>query len=309
VPLRIAQRLGEMRVRLEPPTEPYRRIAKRPLAFARRIGQHDISGLSAELAYRFFLALFPFVIFLAALGAFIARGLGLADPSGEILRAFGAALPAEVAALMGEELRTIMERTDAGLLTFGALAALYVATGGTNAALKGVQRAYGLNVTRPIWRAYPLGIALTLGGGTLIVVLFVLLVGLEVAGATAAGRSGVEPAWPALMAVRWAIAIPVLVLVSGTLYRIGTVLRPPLRAVLPGAGLFALAWLAVTYLFALYVDTLGTYGATYGALAGVAGLLVWLYLSAFVLLLGAELTGSLFDRSAAADTPSAPRQP
>ena len=290
-------------------TEPYRRIAERPLAFARQIGRHDIAGLSAELAYRFFLALFPFVIFLAALGAFIARSLGVADPSGEILRAFGAALPAEVAPLVGEELRRIVERSDAGLLSFGALAALYVATGGTNAALKGVQRAYGLSVTRPVWRAYPLAIGLTLGGGTLIVILFVLLVGLEIPGASAALRLGLEPAWRAVLGLRWVLAVPVLVLVAGTLYRIGTVFRPPLRAVLPGAGFFALAWLAATYLFALYVDTLGTYGATYGTLAGVAGLLVWLYLSALLLLLGAEITGSLFDPSATAGTPAATRQP
>jgi len=279
-------------------TEPYRRIAERPLAFARRIARHDIAGLSAELAYRFFLALFPFVIFLAALGAFIARS-----------RAFGAALPAEAAPLVGEELRRIVERSDAGLLSFGALAALYVATGGTNAALKGVQRAYGLSVTRPVWRAYPLAIGLTLGGGTLIVILFVLLVGLEIPGASAALRLGLEPAWRAVLGLRWVLAVPVLVLVAGTLYRIGTVFRPPLRAVLPGAGFFALAWLAATYLFALYVDTLGTYGATYGTLAGVAGLLVWLYLSALLLLLGAEITGSLFDPSATAGTPAATRQP
>jgi len=309
VPLRIAERLGEMRVRLEPRTEPYRRIAERPLAFAQRIGRHDIGGLAAELAYRFFLAIFPFAIFLTALGAFIARGLGLADPSGGILRAFGAALPAEVATFVGDELRRIVERQDAGLLSFGAVGALYVATGGTNAALKGIQRAYGLSAARPFWRAYPLAIGLTLGGGTLIVALFVLFVVVEVAGHDTAARLGLEPAWRALVALRWALALPVMVLVAGTLYRIGTVLRPPLRAVLPGAGLFALAWLAVTYLFSLYVETLGTYGATYGALAGVAGLLVWLYMSAFVLLLGAELTGSLFDRSAAGGTPSATRQP
>src|SRR5439155_24991438 len=56
-------------------------IAAPPLAFGRRLGAHDVAGLAAELAYRFFLALFPFVIFLAALGAFVARAAGVADPS------------------------------------------------------------------------------------------------------------------------------------------------------------------------------------------------------------------------------------
>jgi uncharacterized BrkB/YihY/UPF0761 family membrane protein len=85
-------------------------------------------------------------------------------------------------------------------------------------------------------------------------------------------------------------------------------MRPPWRAILPGAALFAVGWLLATYLFALYVNALGNYGATYGALGGVAGLLVWLYLSGFVLILGAEVTGSLVDdaeRPPASDAPPA----
>ena len=292
---RIAERYNDPAASWRPAADRVTRIAAGPAAFARRLGQHDIGGLSAELAYRFFLALFPFVIFLAALGAFIARAVGVADPSGEILRTFGAALPAEVAKLVGDELRRIVEHSDAGLLSFGAVAALYVATGGTNAALKAVERALGVTRKRPVWRAYPLAIALTIAGSALIVLLFVLFVGLEVAGADAAVRLGIEPAWRALLILRWVLAIPVLMIVAGTLYRVGTVLRPPLRAILPGAALFAVGWLLATYLFALYVNALGNYGATYGALGGVAGLLVWLYLSGFVLILGAEITGSLLD--------------
>jgi membrane protein len=65
--------------------------------------------------------------------------------------------------------------------------------------------------------------------------------------------------------------------------------------VLAGAFLFAVAWLGVTAIFALYVNTIANYGATYGTLAGVAGLLVWFYFSALVLVLGAELTGWLIE--------------
>jgi membrane protein len=306
---RVAERYNDPAARWRPAADRVARIAARPATFVRRLGQHDIGGLSAELAYRLFLALFPFVIFLAALGAFLARAVGVADPSGEILRTFGAALPAEVAKLVGDELRRIVEHSDAGLLSFGAVAALYVATGGTNAALKAVERAFAVTRKRPFWRAYPLAIALTIGGSALLVVLFLLFVGLEVAGTDAAVRLGIEPAWRALLILRWVLAIPVLMAVAGTLYRVGTVLRPPLRAILPGAALFAVGWLLATYLFALYVNALGNYGATYGALGGVAGLLVWLYLSGFVLILGAEITGSLFDTPEVPPAPAVPEAP
>lgn len=289
------QRLSERFARFRRLADVPLRIAERPLRFGQRIGRHDVPGLSAELAYRFFLALFPFVIFLAALGAFVARALGIADPSGEILRSFGAALPAEVATLVGDELRRIVERQDAGLLSFGALAALWIATGGTNAIFKALNRAYELRETRPFWRVYAMAIGLTLGGGTLIVIVFIALLGAQVAGADIAARLGLELLWRALLPVRWALAVLVLTLGTATLYRLGTAVRPPWRAALPGGLLFAVAWLGFTFLFAWYVDTVADYGATYGALAGVAGLLAWLYVSAFVLLLGAELTASLFE--------------
>jgi membrane protein len=262
-----------------------------------RVRRHDVGGIAAGLAYRFFLALFPFAIFLTALGAFVARALGITDPTGEVLRVFGSTLPAEVAAIVDDELRSLVERPDAGLLSFGAVAALWIATGGTSAFLKALHRVYGPERGRPFWRQYALALGLTLAGGWLILGLFVLFVGLQVGGGRIATSLGLEPVWEALLVLRWLLAVPVLVAVAGTLYRIGTPARPPWRGVLAGAAVFAVVWLAVTWLFALYVDILGSYGATYGTLAGVAGLLVWLYTSGFVLLLGAEITGWWFDRA------------
>ena len=134
---------------------------------------------------------------------------------------------------------------------------------------------------------------LTLAGGWLVVALFVLFLGVQFTGAEVATHLGVEPLWRALLLVRWLLAIPVLILVSGTLFRIGTVARPSWRPVLAGAGAGSIAWVVVTVVFSVYVDRIGSYGATYGALAGVAGLLVWLYLSGFVFLIGAEITAFL----------------
>ena len=300
---RVARRAADLRTALD---------ARAPivLGLVGRVGRHDVGGIAGELAFRFFLALFPFAIFLTALGAFVARALGITDPTGEVLRVFGSTLPAEVAAIVDDELRRVVERPDAGLLSFGAVAALWVATGGTSALLKALHRVYGAERSRPFWREYALALGLTLAGGWLILGLFVFFVGLQVGGGRIATRLGVEPAWQALLVLRWLLAVPVLVAVAGTLYRIGTPVRPPWRGVLGGAAVFAVVWLAVTWLFALYVDVLGSYGATYGTLAGVAGLLVWLYLSGFVLLLGAEITGWWLDRAQArrASQPSAVRR-
>jgi membrane protein len=248
--------------------------------------------LAAELAYRFFLALFPFAIFLTALAGFAAKALGATDPSGDVLRTFGQALPAEVAPVIGDELRAVIDRRDPALISIGAIAALITATGGTNAILKGLARVYQVR-TRPLIQGTVLAVGLTLAGGWLVVGLFVVFFAVQLTGAQVAQTLGVEPLWRALLVVRWLLAIPVLIVVSATLYRVGTTARPSWRAVLAGAALGSIAWVVVTVVFSYYVDRIGSYGATYGALAGVAGLLVWLYLSGFVLLLGGEVSAFL----------------
>jgi membrane protein len=189
-------------------------------------------------------------------------------------------------------LRAVIDRRDAGLLSIGAIAALITATGGTNAILKGLARVFEVR-PRPLVRGTLVALGLTLAGGWLVVALFVLFLGVQFTGAEVATRLGVEPLWRALLVVRWLLAIPVLILVSGTLFRIGTVARPSWRPVLAGAVAGSIAWAVVTVVFSFYVDRIGSYGATYGALAGVAGLLVWLYLSGFVFLIGAEITAFL----------------
>jgi membrane protein len=136
-------------------------------------------------------------------------------------------------------------------------------------------------------------LGLTLAGGWLVVALFALFLSVQLTGAEAATRLGIEPLWRALLVVRWLLAIPVLIAVSAVVYRVGAVVRPAWRAVLVGAVVGSIAWVLVTVVFAVYVDRIASYGATYGALAGVAGLLVWLYLSGFVFLLGAEVTAFL----------------
>ncbi len=71
----------------------------------------------------------------------------------------------------------------------------------------------------------------------------------------------------------------------------------PFRLYTPGAVLFTSAWLVMTYLLGLYVGNLGSYNATYGALGGVVVLLLWLYLTGFLILLGAEVNAALARQS------------
>src|SRR3982751_3090098 len=105
------------------------RIGKRVISGVQR---DDVAGMAAELAYRFLFAIFPFGIFVAALSAFIANAVGFKDPTGEIMGALGDNLPPHLAAGVKPQLEAVLGTTRPGLLTIGAVTALWAATGGTN---------------------------------------------------------------------------------------------------------------------------------------------------------------------------------
>ncbi|HKG57306.1 MAG TPA: YihY/virulence factor BrkB family protein [Candidatus Limnocylindrales bacterium] len=275
----------------------YRGIAE---DFIEQVRTDDALGLAAELAYRFLFALFPFGIFVAALAAFVASWFGT-DPSGAILRGLGDNLPRDVASSIRPELTRILGSTRPGLLSVGALGAVWAATSGTLALIKTMNRAYDVQETRPTWVRYGTAIGLTVIGGAAIVASFVTLVGGALLTTALTDRAGVsEGASAGLTLLRWPLVFAMLVGAVAVLVRIAPNARPPWRMALAGGAIFAVGWIVATWLFALYVGNFGGYDATYGALAGFAVLMLWFYITALVLIASAELTGVLTKRLAPA---------
>lgn len=251
-------------------------------------------GLAAELAFRFMFATFPFALFLAALGAFVAGWLGVANPTARIISTLGDSIPANVAGPLNTQLADILDHTQPALLSVGALFTLYSAAGGFNALMKAMNRAFGVTDTRQLPTRIAIDVALTLVGGIGIVFAAAAVVGGTLITTDLAGRAGVGGAtWTALSLLRWPLAFAVLLIAVGSLFRYASCVRPPWRWALVGAAAFAVAWLIVTYGFGVYVARVGGFDATYGALGGVIVLMLWYYLSAILLVCAAELTALL----------------
>jgi membrane protein len=261
--------------------------------------RHDVIGLSAELAYRFFLALFPFLIFLVALGAAIAATLGQADPSRDVVRQLTASLPPEASALIAPELERLIAGEHPALLSLGGIFALVFATGGTNALIKALDRVAELADHRTFAGRYALALLMTLVGAAGLVVSTSLLVGGQLILSRALDASALGVLAGALPFGGWLVSLVLVGAVAAILYGLLPARRPRPRAVLPGATAFALAWTVATLGFGIYVTDFGRYSVTYGTLAGVAVLLIWLYLSALLLLAGAELNVALEDERGA----------
>jgi membrane protein len=263
-----------------------------------RIGKHfladvkrdDVSGLAAELAYRFLFAIFPFGIFVAALTAFIAPMLGFKDPTGQILGAIGDNLPADVASGIKPQLEAVIGTTRPGLLTIGAVAALWAATGGTNALIKAMNRAYEVEETRSFIPKTARAVGLTLLASVGLLGAFVTIVGASLLTAEVAGRLNLDPGVvTAIGLLRWPVVFAGLSLAVAALYKLAPNFRAPWRWCVAGGAIFSVGWLIATAAFGFYVANFGSYANTYGALGGVIVLMLWFYLSAMVLVGSAAL--------------------
>jgi membrane protein len=277
-------------------TDRLREIATR---FVKSFREDDVPGLAAELAYRFLFAVFPFGLFVAALGAFVAGWLGIQNPAQQILDALGDNLPPDLASTLAPELERVIGTARPGLVSFGAIAALWAATGGTNALIKAMNRAYDVEDTRPFWRKLLVAVGLTLLGSVGILVSFVTIVGGALITEQVAEQFGLSgQAWTVLSLLRWPAVFLVLVVAVALLYRLAPNVRTPWRWVFAGAALFAVGWLVATAAFGWYVANMGNYGATYGALGSVIVLMLWFYLTAILLVAAATLaivTASVVD--------------
>jgi membrane protein len=254
-------------------------------------GDDNIGLVAAGVAFYGFLALVPLLASFVLIYGFVA------DP-GDVardMRALTAMIPTQAAELIGEQLLGVVRssaETKGLALLFALALALWAARNGAAAAVTALNIAYEVKETRSVLRTNALALLIT-GAAVLLGLLALYAV-------TALGhlpdRLPNLPDWlPAL--ARFA-AYPLLVLAgaagAATLYRYAPD-RPKAHWVWlePGSLLAALLWLLLTMGFGLYAANFGDYGATYGSLSAVVVLLTWLYLSSYVLLLGAELNSEL----------------
>src|SRR4051794_8532663 len=119
-----------------------------------RFVRDDLLGLAGELAYRFFLAIFPFFIFVASLGKPMASLLGWPNPAQRAAQFLSDVMPPDAAGVFQYEIGRVIEMTRPGILPLSLAGALLVATGGMNAFIKAANRAFSVEETRPFWKRY-----------------------------------------------------------------------------------------------------------------------------------------------------------
>jgi membrane protein len=250
----------------------------------------DCLGLAAQLAYYFFLALFPTILFLLALASFFP----LANFADDMVRALRPIAPMEILAFLEEQLRRLSNADSGGILTIGIMGAVWSSSAAVVAIIGSLNRAYDIEEGRPWWKVRLIAIGLTLALAVLILTSFsLILVGPTVADRLAAsfGIGGVfEWTWRIL---QWPVAFLLVSTAVGLVYYFAPDAEQDWTWITPGAVLGTLLWLVVSLVFKFYVANFSDYNATYGTVGGVVVLLLWFYISGLAILVGAEMNAEI----------------
>jgi membrane protein len=246
----------------------------------------DVPNYAAALAFRALFSLFPFALFLLAAFSFL-DAPGLFESLMAQARVF---LPEDAFAQVEQVMVEVRGERQGGLLSFGIIASIWMASAGIRTLMIGLNRAYNVEEGRPWWKVWPLSLAYTVALGILVVAATLLMVFGPRLTAWISERVGLPD--PVLTAIAW--SRPPLALLLATLavvlaYRALPNVRQRFALVVPGAVLAVLLWAATSFAFQLYVEHFGRFGATYGSIGAVIMLLTYLWFSGMVLLLGAEL--------------------
>jgi membrane protein len=246
--------------------------------------------MAAALAYYFVLSLFPALIFLSAVVAY----LPVPDLFNQALVLLARFLPADAMGLVQRVLADVISPNKGTFLSLGILGTLWAASGGFAAMIEALNIAYDVRDDRPFWKTRPLALGLAfLTGALLLIALSVMVVGPRF-GEWLAGRVHLSELfvllWPF---IHWTIAIGFTILAVEALYFLAPNVKQRLPATLPGAVVAVGCWITLSYVLGLYFRHFGNFNKTYGTLGAAVALMVWLYWTGFALLVGAELNEEL----------------
>lgn len=276
------------------PNEQSRTVSWRGVLWRTFQGVNDknLFLIAGGVTYYVLLALFPALLALVSLYGLLFNPLQVETQ----VNAMAGVLPDMARELIGTELHQIVS-TSGGALGLGAvlglLFALWTATRGMSGTMAALDIAYGEPETRSFLRFNLVALAMTLALLFGMVLAIVLVAGIPAAVASLGTNAGGIFKWAAVI-IEWPLLVVVLMTLLALLYRFAPDRHPPKwRWLTPGAIAGTLLWILGSLGLRAYVAHFSNYNATYGSLGAVVVLLTWLYLSAFAVLLGAQINAEV----------------
>ncbi len=260
---------------------------------------------AAALSFYFFLSLFPLILFLITiLGFFAEAGTELRS---ELLSTLSRIIPRSASTLIYTTVDEIAQNADGSKLSFGFLTALWIASSGMGAITEALNAMYGVKESRPWWKVRLASIGLTIALAVLIIsALLLILYGGEVGEAMTNYFNQTRD-----FVSFWVIAqVPVVLAFVLFTFAMIYYFSPNLYDqkwywITPGSLIGILLWLAISFLFRLYLRYFDSYSATYGALGAVIVLMLWFYLTGISILIGGKINAEIEGAAAEVGMPGA----
>lgn len=271
----------------------------------REIKTDNVSIIAAGVAFFTMLAIFPLITACLSIYGYVA------DPASaqEHLYSVSTLMPADAWVLLNDQVQTVTSTPNAKLgvrIICSLTLALWAAGAGIRAVMKALNIAYGEKEKRHPIKFYGLALILTLGMTFFMWMALAVIIGipallglLKLDGLIAA----------ATRFLPWGLLIGMFSVAITILYRYGPSRRPAkLRWLITGTIFSTTSWLLISVLFSRFVTKFGNYNATYGSLSAVIILLIWFWLTAFIVIVGAEINAEM-ERHTIIDTTRGPDRP
>ncbi|APR87563.1 Ribonuclease BN [Minicystis rosea] len=240
----------------------------------------NLLDYAGSVAFSVFLAIFPFLLFVVALAGLVI------DPAtlDTLVAQIRSVAPPQVADILTDRLHALTTGTAPGLLTLGAIGAIWAASGAVSSLMKALDVAYDVRDSRPFWKTRGLAILVTLAGAVLYIAASAIAIATPAVAHALGGVVGALILW-----LRWPVAVLLMLLIIACLYYFLPDVEQRFRFITPGSVLAVVVWAVASLGFSLYVGHFGRYEVVYGTLGSVIVLLLWIWISAIVILLGAEI--------------------
>ena len=265
----------------------------------------DVAMRSAGVAYYAFLSIFPAVATAILIFGLVTDITFVEGRYADVL----ALLPDQAASLLNDQIVTLLNNSNAELgvgLLISVSVALWTGTRGANALIYAISCAHREERLRSPVRSLLMSLAVNAG---IFLVILVSLFGLAVVPTLARALPIDEFAEILALWLRWPVLVMIIFTAVCVLYRVAPNREPPRwRWIMPGALVATIAWLAASLLFSVYVDNFANYNKTFGAIAAPVILLLWLYWSTLIFILGATLNAEL-ELQTRKDTTTGPPRP
>jgi membrane protein len=256
--------------------------------------KHEMTIYAAALAYRALFVTFPFLALLVALLGFLEVGAFFEQLTDQT----SSALQERYAGLAEYSIGQSLRQAQGGLLTSVSIVALWSISSGIRMLTKALNTVHEVQESRPGWKRVMFQLLFALGlAPAVILAAALLLIGPRVI-ERIVGLVGLDEVFIFLWAwLRLPVALVVLMLAVSIVYWVVPNVSQPYRLVTPGAALAVIVWVIASLGFSVYVSHFADYSVVYGGLAAAIVLLLYFYISAAVLLLGAEVNAAIYDRA------------